>query len=514
MEEVVLVNLPYPLKFLSADGMEDFRGGHLGLGYLAAQIELSDIKTEIIDCPRENINMIQLVNRLQEISPMILGITFYYINIANLYRLLNFIGQMKKRPFVVLGGRQATATARQLLTSSKCIDCISLGEGEITLQKIAEAIRDKRDWKSIRGLAYCTEEGKVVFTQPQKLIENLDLLPFPKRIFLKGQTRAGICTTRGCYGKCVFCSTEQFYQHTCGKRIRTRTAQNVVDEIEQLYSHGIRFLMIDSDNFLIADQLQEGWIDRFCQLIKKKNIKVKFQIFARTDQIKEDIIQKLVEVGLHVVFLGVETGIQERLNFLKKNVSRDSNIRAIRILDKLNVEMKIGFIPFDPYSKIEDLLEEISFLKEINYSKIGAYLGEPFGIRYPLAPFPGSEIYDWLLKDEMLDNNRYGYKFIDSRMYIYCAKLEIWIDRLKNLTWNGKYYYYAEELYSDIFIKMRSIIEKIIALDLEVVEKLIHQIIEVKENARICDESIERLNLLLDQYLEMCKIIQKKEEGI
>ena len=510
MKEVVLVNLPYPVKFVSADGMEDFRGGHLGLGYIASQIELSHIKTRIIDCPRENISMSQLIKILKENPPMMLGITFYYINVVNLYRVLAFVEQMSNKPFVVLGGRQATATVEQLLTSSLCIDCVSVGEGEITLQQVAEAVRDKSDWRNIRGLAYRTEEGSVKFTPPQKLVEDLDLLPFPKRNFFPGQTRAGICTTRGCYGKCIFCSTDQFYKYTCGQRIRTRSAENVVEEIGQLYANGIRFLMIDSDNFLIADKLKSGWIERFCQLIKERNLKIKFQIFARSDQINEEVIRKLVEVGLHIVFLGVESGIQKRLDLFKKNISRDISKKAIEILDKMNVNMKIGFIPFDPYSKLEDLLEEIKFLREINYSKVGAYLGEPFGIRYPLAPFPGSEIYDWLYKENMLQNNKYGYKFVDSRMYIYCRKLEVWTEELKQLTWNGKYYYYAEETHPDIFEKMRIVIEKIIALDLDVIEELVHNIIDKGENALINSKEIEHVNLLLKQYLDLCDILEEK----
>ena len=504
--DILLVNLPYPIKYLAADAVEDYRGGHLGQGYLAAVLEQNNIPCELVDCPRLGINFNALVSMIKEQQPLVIGFHFYHINVHFLYRLLGLLKNMERKPLILLGGRQATATADSILKSNPMVDCVILSEGEITLLNIVTKYLQGIEWKDEEGIAYLDGDNNVIYTEPRQLVMDLDTLPFPKRIFLPNQKRAGLCTTRGCYGKCTFCSMNQFYDFAKGQRFRTRTPKNVVDEIEMLYKNGIEFIMSDSDNFLMSDRLNPGWIDEFCRLMKERDIHIRYQIYARNDDITYERINKLKEVGLHCIFIGVESGIQERLKAFRKNITVENSIKAILLLHEMGVKVKIGHIVFDPYTKIADLLQEIEFLRKINFKETGAYLAEPFSIRFPLSIYPGTEIHDRLKEQNLLSNDtEYGFSFIDNNMYIYLSKIQKWQEMLRLLTWKyTRNYYYVEDLKDEIlFDKMTKVIGKIISLDMDVIEELVKQIILKGEKAEISMESYQELESYLDEMKEL-----------
>lgn len=511
--DIMLVNLPYPIKYLAADAMEDYRGGHLGQGYLAATLEENGIPCELYDCPRMGIDYNQLLNIIKENKPLVIGFHFYHINVHILYRLLVILKGLKPKPLIVLGGRQATSTADSILKSNSAVDCVILSEGEITLLNIVTKYLEKKYWKNEDGIAYLGENNEVIYTEPRELVSDLDTLPFPKRIFFPNQKRAGLCTTRGCYGNCAFCSMCQFYDYAKGQRFRTRSPENVVDEIDMLYKKGVEFIMIDSDNFLMSDRLNPGWINEFSSLIVERDIHIRFQIYARSDDITAERISRLKEVGLHCVFLGVESGIQERLKAFNKAIKVEDSIEAVRLLHSMGVKLKIGHIVFDPYSRLSDLLKEIEFLRKINFKETGAYLAEPFSIRFPLSIYPGTKIHDRLKEQNLLSNDtEYGFSFIDNSMYIYLDKIAKWQKMLRLLTWNyTKYYYYVEDIKDDIlFDEMTKVISDIIALDMNVIERLIKQIIEEGEKAEISSDEYSQLECCLNEMKVLSERVEYK----
>lgn len=512
MPEVMLINLPYPQKFVSVDAMEEYRGGHLGIGYLASVVEQTGVQVEVVDCPRFGIDLDQLMRMVHDIKPVIIGITFYHINVMNLYRFLGRLPELAMKPLIVLGGYQATATAATLLQSNRHIDCVVLSEGERSFRSIVNAYIAGEDWRSINGIAYLDQAGQVQFNPPQSLVANLDELPFPKRTLQPGQKRAGITVTRGCYGRCTFCASELFYSYSCGKVLRTRSPENTVDELEYLYNAGIRFVQIHSDNFLMADRLSKQWMDSFCRLIRERQIQIKYQIFARCDQIEADLIRRLMDVGLHCIFLGVESGIQERLVHFRKNLNVEVSRKAIGILYDLGVKLKIGFIPFDPDTRAEDLLQEIGFLKDVEYEKTGTYLAEPFSIRFPLAVFPGTHIHNQLEEAGRLTQGRYGYDFVDSRMEEYTDKITPWQNRLKPFSEHTSYYYLAEELgEAHLFSQLDEAIGQIIKFDLEVNERLIQDIIHKGAEASISRSDEEELDRYIHQFIDLCRTLKPEE---
>src|SRR5208337_3282219 len=69
-------------------------------------------------------------------------------------------------------------------------------------------------------------------------------------------------TTRGCPYKCIFCAGRT----VSGRKVRFRSAQNVLAEIDILYDRGIREIIFLDDHFLAdrkrAVEIMKGLLDR------------------------------------------------------------------------------------------------------------------------------------------------------------------------------------------------------------------------------------------------------------
>lgn len=86
----------------------------------------------------------------------------------------------------------------------------------------------------------CRDEDKISTNLLRQKIEDLDALQFPALHLLepsienyigKGEKRGlPMTTTRGCPFGCIFCSTTVLH----GRKYRTKSVENVVDEIEYL----------------------------------------------------------------------------------------------------------------------------------------------------------------------------------------------------------------------------------------------------------------------------------------
>lgn len=114
------------------------------------------------------------------------------------------------------------------------VDFLCHGEGERTVMQIAMYLDGKLSKKELKGVTY-QEQGKLVTTPPQEMIEDLDEIPFPDRSkleiddyherynFNSRKPFATILTSRGCPMSCTYCASPAFW----GRKVRRRSVENV-----------------------------------------------------------------------------------------------------------------------------------------------------------------------------------------------------------------------------------------------------------------------------------------------
>ena len=298
MDKIVLIRPLFP-RFLQPNPP-------LGLGYLAAVLEKNGYKVYIIDCGLLNINYEKVIDYLIKIKPILIGITSLTVHYNQMKKLSNLIkenSELKDIP-LVLGGVHVTFLPETSIKECNADFCI-IGEGEITLLELVNAIKNKTPLNEIKGLAF-KQNDDIIINEPRDLIENLDELPFPAWHLIPPNLYpqdphgheyirapyAPIMTTRGCPFKCSYCASTNFWKN----KFRRRSPKNVVDEIEFLMKNfGIREIHIWDDNFTLIKNHVIG----ICNEIIKRglDLKLKCPNGVRVDSLDEKLLAKMKKAG-------------------------------------------------------------------------------------------------------------------------------------------------------------------------------------------------------------------------
>jgi radical SAM superfamily enzyme YgiQ (UPF0313 family) len=231
------------------------------------------------------------------------------------------------------------------------------------------------------------------------LIKNLDKLPFPKHDwFLNGRYLAFypikilkrirwgfVESSRGCPYKCIFCSPT--LRISFGKRYRVRSAENVVDEIEYLVSRGVNVIKFVDDEFT----LDRERIEKLCDEIIKRKIKIKWIAQGRVGNLDRKIIKKMKMAGCSTLCFGVESGSDRILKLLKKDQTTEQIKKIFKLCKEYGILTVAYFLIGCPTETKEEILQTYKLCKEIN----------PIMIQVAFfTPYPGSPYYEKINSNE------------------------------------------------------------------------------------------------------------------
>ena len=383
-----------------------------GLGYISAYLKENgfNVKTYIAS---ENT---QIENIIKE-EPAIVGLNMYTDTVLQVLNMAQKIRNVYPQTHITVGGPQVNGYEKAILYENKAIDSVISYEGELTFCTLARCICNGIRLGVCDGLTYRNIDGSICsnpFRQP--LIE-LDQLPNPDREIyqLERQPYMYITGTRGCLGNCSFCGeTYAKIQHK-SQPIRYRSAEKIVDEIEQLQ----KTYNIDAFRFTDAtfeDPGKEGLrrANKIFDLIIHKKLKISLHLFTRAEIVIEHsnlYLEKAREAGVECFYIGVESASDIDLAVYNKKSRSKVNLEAIDKIRRSGIHVGMGFICFNPYSTWNSLKENAEFL-------YNSGLGHVFYLlQTRLEVLPQSIIKKKMIKDGLLDeafdykSNFYDYRF-------------------------------------------------------------------------------------------------------
>ena len=279
----------------------------LGLLYVASYLKKSSThKVEIIDCPCEQMGYAELELRIRASQPDLIGIYFSTYYLFDAIRTAELAKSIDKRCVVVGGGPHVFIYPKETI-SLPDIDFCVYGEGEIVFSKLVDSISGKMDPSLIDGVVSKSNSSK---EQHLQKIEDLDSLPFPDRSMLKIDSYKSfitydnpittMMTSRGCAYNCYYCNNIERAQ-----KVRMRSASNVVSEIENILSLGIRDIIFFDENFTFDMKRVES----ICDEIIEKKLKVRWHCRSRADmKFTHATLKKMKNAGCRMIQLGIETG--------------------------------------------------------------------------------------------------------------------------------------------------------------------------------------------------------------
>lgn len=290
---------------------------------------------------------------------------------------------------VVMGGPHPGYVDEEILSTGK-VDFIVHGEGEVTFAELVAAIEKKDgEFDSIPGISFLSD-GRLVRTPQRPFIENLDDLPLPARHLIDlddyrrtkfgGRPITPLITSRGCPYQCAFCASSHFW----GLKVRMRSIESILEEIEELYHHyQFRAVAFLDDTFNISSKR----VAEICRGIVRRKLDLWWWNLSRLDLFSgnEEMVKEMIRAGMKAVFIGVESPHPETLKDLHKGIQKEDVIETIEMLKRNGVQIHASYIIGGLHETARSVHETIRFAKRLDTNVA------QFSI---LTPFPGTAFYE------------------------------------------------------------------------------------------------------------------------
>lgn len=241
---------------------------------------------------------------------------------------------------LVVGGPLFTAYHEDF----KEVDHLVLNEAELTLSQFLDDVNEGRPQRF-----YSSDEWADLNTTP---------IPLWDLINLKHYSAMSIQYSRGCPYDCEFCDITVLY----GREPRTKTKQQLVAELESLYSFGWRGPVFFVDDNFIGNRtkLKIEILPAIIEWMEKRkhpfNLNTEVSINLSDDQ---ELMRLMVQAGFDTVFVGIESPNEESLIECKKIPNKGRDLAAsVKKIHQAGLQVQGGFIlgfDHDPLSIFEHL---------------------------------------------------------------------------------------------------------------------------------------------------------------
>ena len=300
---------------------------------------------------------------------------------------------------VIVGGIHITYAPYSF---TKDMDVGVFGEGEQTFLELIECFDAKgefaaTDLSKIDGVLY-HDQGHVLSTGAREMIRPLDNIPKPKRSLVGYQDREYMFTSRGCPYDCSFCVSAKFWD-----KVRWSSPERVMDELRELMDHGAEVIHFFDDLFTANKKRLKAVSEMI--IAEGMHTQATFICYARAKNVTPEIAQMLKAMNVESVGIGLESGCDRTLQYLKGNVTLQDNYDAVNMMKDEGIRVLANFIIGSPQETEEEIMETYRFIQKSRLDSIDVAM---------LVPFPGTPVWE-AAKAKRNRHRGYGLEPVEQR---------------------------------------------------------------------------------------------------
>ncbi len=370
----------------------------LGIAYISASLKYSGFNVFTINLNHDSRSIpVILEEAIREHKINIVGSGGISIQYNSLYEIYKCVKYISPKVITIAGGGIITADPEVAMTALEFADIGVIGEGEITICNLIQALENHIDLSSVKGIIFARNKQYLI-TPPQQEIQNIDTIPYPdydgfeldkyldlpppdvnnlmerRLVFFLG--------SRSCPYNCTFCF------HSTGKRYRKRSIESIKEEIDFLIEkYDIGFLFM-------ADELfgkPKKRLKEFCEYIKQKNILWRGSF--RVDDIDEETIVMLKNGNCGIIGLGLESADNRILKSMRKHITIEQIEKALKLIYDAKTPFSGNFIFGDINETIETAKNTLAWWEQHLEYNINLW---------PVIAYPGSYLYKYACENNII----------------------------------------------------------------------------------------------------------------
>lgn len=366
----------------------------VGLACILTSLHKAGFSFELIDMDADSLTEAQVAQLIQGNKYDIVSLGCIVTSLALVVRLTDMIRREIPEALIVAGNSVATSIPELLLSRTE-VDIACLGESDVTIVELAEALTKNKDWRTVAGLAWY-ENGDVLFSPPRKVVDDLDQLGFPDwRLFpiekynnsmtnltitdRKHQIIFPLNSARGCLFNCTFC-----YHCFKNEKYRSYSENAIIEEFRRLTEEfGATFIHLWDELSFPTVKSFERRIERLAELpfVTEWEGITRANLFSRKDL---SLLCRAAECGLKSVAFSIENASPIILEAMNKKISHEKTVEHALNLWRAGITPLTSVIFGYPQETPETIKMTLDLCERCNiYPSVGY-----------LQPLPGTPIYE------------------------------------------------------------------------------------------------------------------------
>ncbi|MFO0752953.1 MAG: radical SAM protein [Thermodesulfovibrionales bacterium] len=399
----------------------------------------------------EQASLEKLAGEIRQVAAgsSLIGFSFFSCHLPFVAALSREVKKRISTP-LLWGGKHITA---QPDDAAGYADMVCIGEGELSLTALLQAVGNGGDPSSLAGI-WPVRDGTVTKGLIASIVRDLDSLPFPdfsmeghylwdnstlvelSAPLMEEQIRKSCrdktlyyqtMASRGCSYSCSYCyHFKELYkgQHY----LRKRSHGNVIEEVRSMLEKFPFFeeVCLSDDNFFSHDTAQ---LREFAALYREK-IGKPLRCLAHPHEINREKLAILTDAGLQELQVGIQTGSRSTLKLYRRGPSPEKVLEAVAIVNEFKDRLTpyYDFIIDNPYEERKDVLETLRLITRFP---------RPYRLNvFSLTFFPGTELYGKALRDGRIADSTKTWQFSGKSylnflfLHIFTRSFPQWLLRL------------------------------------------------------------------------------------
>lgn len=442
----------------------------LGILRLAAVLEKAGSIVEVLDLSGIK-NFIEVTqNHVVRSEATIFGLTATTPQLPPAIEILSVIRASRPDARVILGGPHATLANAAHKSERK--RGISLGRGTLAIEQLTTLfdVVVAGDGEDSIFVACHPESPRLVDGDDPKSVffltsDKLNTLPWPARHLvdvasynytIEGAPAISLIAQLGCPFNCGFCGGRE---SPMLRRIRTRTTENIVAEIEHLWrTTGKTGFMFYDDELNVNKKMIE-LMDAIAGKQKELGVEWKLRGFIKSELFTNAQAEAMYKAGFRWILVGFESGAERILTNINKKATKEENTRCLEIARRNGLKVKALMSMGHPGETEETIEETRQWLLEVRPDDFDMSV---------ITCYPGTPYYDQAVKHPTLPKVWvYTYQNTGDKLYQIEIDYTLTADYYKGDPDGGyRAYVYTDTVSSENLIRLRDNLERTVRAEL------------------------------------------------